>query len=151
SYVMRLTVESPQGRRKVYGAKRPSRPELASAPVVRVLGVEASFDRRSYMAGETAKLTIAADAASLSIQGLACGTGDGYTDRADEMRGLPVGDPIVIDWRGSRLAPRVLPFPVGQLASGVYALRIFTEDERVGYTPLIVRPATLGTARQAIV
>jgi N,N-dimethylformamidase beta subunit-like, C-terminal len=151
SYVMRLTVESAQGRRKVYGGKRPSRPELASAPVVRVLGVEASFDRRSYMPGETAKLTIAADAASLSIQVLACGTEDGYTDRADEMRGLPVGDPITIDWRSSRLAPRVVPFPVGQLASGVYALRILTEDERVGYTPLIVRPGTLGTARQAIV
>jgi N,N-dimethylformamidase beta subunit-like, C-terminal len=151
SYVMRLTVESAQGRRKVYGGKRPSRPELATAPVVRVLGVEASFDRRSYMPGETAKLTIAADAASLSIQVLACGTEDGYTDRADEMRGLPVGDPITIDWRSSRLGPRAVPFPVGQLASGVYGLRILTEDERVGYTPLIVRPATLGTARQAIV
>jgi N,N-dimethylformamidase beta subunit-like, C-terminal len=151
SYVMRLTVESAQGRRKVYGGRRPSRPELASAPVVRVLGVEASFDRRSYVAGETARLTIAADAASLSIQALACGTEDGYTDRADEMRGLPVGDPIVIDWRSSRLAPRVIPFPIGQLASGVYALRIVTEDGRLGYTPLIVRPTTLGTARQAIV
>jgi hypothetical protein len=151
SYVMRLTVESNQGRHKVYGGKRPSRPELATAPVVRVLGVEAAFDRRSYVPGETARLTIAADAASLKIQVLACGTEDGYTDRADEMRGLPVGDPVTIDWRGSRLAPRVVPFPIGQLASGVYALRIDTDDERVGYTPLIVRPATLGTARQLVV
>ena len=92
SYVMRLTVESAQGRRRVYGGTRPSRPELARAPVVRVLGVEASFDRRSYAVGETPRLTIAADAAALSIQLLACGTEDGYTDRADEMRGLPVGD-----------------------------------------------------------
>jgi hypothetical protein len=151
SYVMRLTVESPQGGRRVYGGTRPSRPELARAPVVRVLGVEAAFDRRSYVSGETARLTIAADTAALSIQLLACGTEDGYTDRADEMRGLPVGDPLTVDWRTSRLAPRTLPLPLGELASSVYAVRIDTEDGRVGYAPLIVRPATLGTARQAVV
>jgi hypothetical protein len=151
SYVMRLTVESAEGHRRVYGAKRPSRPELASAPVVRVLGVEAAFDRRSYVAGETARLTIAADAATLSIQVLACGTEDGYTDRADEMRGLPVGDPLVFDWRGSRLAPRTVPFQIGELASSVYALRIDTDDGRIGYVPLIVRPPLLGASRQALV
>jgi hypothetical protein len=151
SYVMRLTVETAEGRRKVYGGTRPSRPELARAPVVRVLGVEAALDRRSYTPGETARLTIAADANALSIQLLACGTEDGYTDRADEMRGLPVGEPITIDWRGSRFAPRMVPFPIGELASSVYALRIDTVDGRVGYTPLVVRPKTLGTARQAIV
>ena len=151
SYVMRLTVESPQGGRRVYGGTRPSRPELSRAGVVRVLGVEAALDRRSYVSGETARLTIAADAAALSIQLLAVGTEDGYTDRADEMRGLPVGDPIAVDWRGARLAPRTIPLPVAQLASGVYALRIDTDDGRVGYVPLIVRPPTLGAARQAIV
>ena len=42
SYVMRLTVEGKGGRR-VYGGRRPASPERASAPVVRVLGIEAAF------------------------------------------------------------------------------------------------------------
>ena len=45
----------------------------------------------------------------------------------------------------------MVPLPIGRLASNVYAVRIETEDGRVGYAPLIVRPATLGTARQAVV
>ena len=67
------------------------------------------------------------------------------------MRGLPVGDLVVIDWRSSRFAPRMVPLPIGELASNVYAVRIDTVDGRVGYAPLILRPATLGTSRQAVV
>ena len=48
SYVMRLTIEGNGGRR-VYGGRRPASPERASAPVVRVLGIEAAFTRRSYL------------------------------------------------------------------------------------------------------
>jgi hypothetical protein len=151
SYVMRLTVESPQGARRVYGGTRPSRPELSRAPVVRVLGVEAGFDKRSYAAGEIARLTITADAASLSVQLLACGSEPEYTDRSDEMRGAPVGDPIALDWNSSRLAPRAFRFQVADRPSGVYAARIDTDDGRVGYAPMIQRPATLGTVRQAVI
>jgi hypothetical protein len=151
SYVMRLTVESPQGARRVYGGTRPSRPELSRAPVVRVLGVETGFDKRSYAAGEIARLTITADAASLSVQLLACGSEPEYTDRSDEMRGAPVGDPIALDWNSSRLAPRAFRFQVADRPSGVYAARIDTDDGRVGYAPMIQRPATLGTVRQAVI
>jgi hypothetical protein len=119
--------------------------------VVRVLGVEAGFDKRSYAAGEVARLMIAADAANLSIQLLACGSEPEYTDRSDEMRGAPVGDPIALDWNGSGLAPRAFRFQVADRPSGVYAARIDTDDGRVGYAPMIQRPATLGTVRQAVI
>ena len=149
SYVMRLTVETAEGRRKVYG-DAPS-PELARAPVVRVLGVEAALDRRSYTPGETARLTIAADAARCRSNCSPAEPRTGTPTAPTRCAAYRLGEPITIDWRGSRFAPRMVPFPVGELASSVYALRIDTVDGRVGYAPLVVRPKTLGTARQAIV
>ena len=56
TYVMRLTVDDGRGNRKSYGGTRPGAPERSIAPVVRVLGVEAAFEKRSYMPLEPAKL-----------------------------------------------------------------------------------------------
>jgi hypothetical protein len=151
SYVMRLTVEDDIGNRKVYGGRRPATPARSVTPVVRVVGVEAAFEKRSYAPGETAALTITADCERLTLQFLACGTESEYTDRTDEMRGHPIGPPLSYGWKRKRSAPYTIAIPVPAWASGVYAAKLTTADGRAGFAPLILRPAVLGTARQAVV
>ena len=46
---------------------------------MRVLGVEAAFDKRSYAPLEPARLTITADAENVTLQFLAGGTETEYT------------------------------------------------------------------------
>jgi hypothetical protein len=150
SYVMRMTLR--QGaKEQVVGKRRPLRPDLGRAPIVRVLGVEAAFDRRSYVPDEPALLTICADARTLAIEMLACGREGGYTDRADEIRGVPMGEPMVVDWTRVRGLPTTVELRPGAWYSGVYAARVTTDDGRVGYAPFVLRPALLGGTRQAVV
>ena len=151
SYVMRLSVEDEGGLRRVYGGKRPSRADRSRTPVVRLLGVEGMFARRSYAAGETMQLTITTDAKALSLEILRCGTEDGFTDRNDEMRGLPVGPPVTLDWRRNRGRATTIAVPGGPWISGVYAARLTTDDGRVGFAPIVIRPPVLGTVREAVI
>ena len=66
---------------------------------MRILGVEAAFEQRSYAPLEPAELTITADAERITLQFLACGTETEYTDRTDEMRGEPIGPPLSYAWK----------------------------------------------------
>jgi hypothetical protein len=150
TYVMRLTIER-DGGHTVVGGRRPPRPELGRAPIVRVLGVEAAFDRRSYVPGEAALLTICADAQTLTIELLECGAEEGYTDRSDEMRGRPAGEPTVLDWRQVPGLPTAVELQPGAWPSGVYTARVTTDDGRVGFAPLVLKPPVLGATRQAVV
>jgi hypothetical protein len=112
SYVMRLTVETDGGRR-VYGRRRPVTPDRASAPVVRVLGVEAAFTRRSYVAEEPMALRVLADTPSFTLTFLRVGHGPEASLRNDDMTGLPMGDPITIDWSGKRSTRRAIVVQTG--------------------------------------
>ena len=151
TYVMRLTVDDGRGLTRTYGRRRPARADRGTAPVVRVLGVAAAFERRSYVPLEPARLTVTADAARLTVQLLACGTEAEYTDRTDEMRGNPIGEPLTFDWSRNRERPGTIQLRPGTWQSGVYAARITTDDGRVGFAPLVLRPAVLGTVREAAV
>ena len=151
TYVMRLTVEDADGNARTYGGRRPATPARSTSPVVRVLGIEAGFDKRSYAPLEPAQLTVHADAERLTLEFLACGTESEYTDRTDEMRGHPMGPPVSYGWKHKRSAPYTIAVTPGQWPSGVYAAKLTTTDGRVGFAPLILRPTTLGTARQAVV
>ncbi len=151
SYVMRMTVEDRHGARKTYGGVRPATPTRQRAPVVRVLGVEAAPLHRSYPAGGKAKIRILTDARTVTAQFLACGTEPEYTDRIDEMRGFPIGDPVTLDWRQHRGRPHTVWLRIGPWASGVYAVKLTTDDGRLGFAPVIVRPPVLGTVREAVV
>jgi len=151
TYVMRLTVEDGEGNRKSYGGSRPAKASRSTTPVVRVLGVEAAFEKRSYAPLEPARLTVTADAERITLQFLACGTEPEYTDRTDEMRGHPIGPPLSYGWRNKRSSPHTIVIAPGAWASGVYAAKLTTEDGRLGFAPLILRPATLGTVREAVV
>jgi hypothetical protein len=151
TYVMRMTVEDRAGGRKTYGGVRPTTPSRQRAPVVRVLGVEAAPLHRSYPAGGKAKIRVLTDAKTVTAQFLACGTEPEYTDRVDEMRGFPVGNPVTFDWREHRGHPHTVWLRIGPWASGVYAVKLTTDDGRLGFAPVIVRPPTLGTVREAVV
>jgi hypothetical protein len=119
--------------------------------VVRVLGVDAAFAVRSVAPGETATLVIRTDAANLSLQMLRSGPEAEPTYANNEIKGVPVGGPVAIPWQGHGNAPAPVPVPTGtDWPSGVYAARIDADDGRVGFAPLIVRPAA-PVARVAVV
>ena len=151
SYVMRLTVEGHGGRR-VYGRRRPTSPERATAPVVRVLGVEAAFTRRSYVAEERMALRVLADTPSFTLTFLRVGYGPDPSPRSDEMTGLPMGDPIAVDWNGKRSARQTIVVQSGiGWPSGLYTAKLETPDGRVGFAPFVIRPTSPGEGRIAVV
>ncbi len=151
SYVMRLTLGGPRDRQTILGGRRPASVARQQAAVVRVLGVEAAFLRRSYLPGETMELRILADAAALTLQFLHCGAEAESTDRSDEMKGAPMGDPVVLDWNGKRSGPVTIGVQSGDWPTGLYAARLMTEDGRIGFAPFILRPKSLGANRQLCV
>jgi hypothetical protein len=150
SYVMQLTVQDQHGKR-TYGKLRPVKPSLSRAPVVRILGIAAAFEKRSYVPNEPARLTITADAKRLTLQFIACGTEAEYSERPDVMSGLPVGPPRTFEWADKRSSPHSVVVSLGAWPSGVYAAKLTSDDGRVGFAPVLLRPAVLGTARQAVV
>lgn len=151
SYVMRLTITHSGGDETVLGGRRPASIARQQAPVVRVLGVEATFLRRSYAPGEPMELRIFADAASLTLQFLHCGAEGDSSQRNDELSGAPKGDPVPMDWTGKRSGPVTIIVQTGAWPSGFYAARLTTDDGRVGFAPFVLRPAAPGAQRQLVV
>ena len=150
SYVMRLTVGGDR-RRRIYGARRPSSPERARAPVVRVLGVEAAFTKRSYLPEEPMALRILADTSTFALTFLRVGHGPDPNLRSDELTGLPMSDPVSVDWRGKRSSPWKITIQTGDWPSGLYAAKLETDDGRMGFAPFVLRPTTPGATRVAAV
>jgi hypothetical protein len=151
SYVMRLTIAGHGGRPTVLGGRRPASVERQQAAVVRVLGVEAGFLRRSYAPGEAMELRVLADAPALSLQFLRCGAETEGTNRSDELKGAPMGDPVPLDWSGKRSGSVTITVQTGDWPTGFYAARLTTDDGRVGFAPFVLRPSVLGKARQLVV
>ncbi len=151
SYVMRLTVDGGTGRQTVVGGRRPASIAQQRAAVVRVLGIEAALDRRSYAPGEPMALTVFADAPALTLQFLRSGPERESTDRIDEIKGEPMGEPVPLDWTGKRSAPVTISVQAGEWPTGLYAIRLDAGDGRVGFAPYVLRPGTLGTVREALI
>ena len=150
SYVMRLTL-SKDGRRRVYGEKRPHTPERATAPVVHLLGVEAAFTRRSYVPTEPMDLLVRTDAPSFVLSFLRLGHGPYLSLRSDDLTGESMGAPVSVDWSGKRSAARRIRVQSGTWPSGLYAARLETPDGRVGFAPFVLRAPTPGPSRVAVV
>ena len=150
SYVMRLTL-SKDGRRRVYGEKRPHTPERATAPVVHLLGVEAAFTRRSYVPTEPMDLLVRTDAPSFVLSFLRLGHGPYLSLRSDDLTGESMGTPVSIDWSGKRSAARRIRVQSGTWPSGLYAAKLETPDGRVGFAPFVLRAPTPGPSRVAVV
>jgi hypothetical protein len=150
SYVMRLTL-SKDGRRRVYGEKRPHTPDRATAPVVHLLGVEAAFTRRSYLPTEPMDLLVRTDAPSFVLSFLRLGHGPYLSLRSDDLTGESMGAPVSVDWSGKRSAARRIRVQSGTWPSGLYAARLETPDGRVGFAPFVLRAPTPGPSRVAVV
>jgi hypothetical protein len=135
TYVLRLQV----GRRvymNIPGKRR-------RAPVVRILGVEAGFPRRSYAPGAQADLRITTDASSLRLQVFHYSSRALRRGRDFKTSGTAMTSPVRIDWRSHRNAPgRLRVVRAGDWPSGLYFLRLSAPDGRVGYAPFVVRPVT---------
>jgi hypothetical protein len=144
SYLIRLVVRSALGG-EVIGSLDRRVERLVPAPVVRVQGVEAGFSERSYAPGETARLRIASDAHRLYLRILWAGA-----ERAWDAVGKPITPPRRIVWR-HRDGPATLLLRIGAWRSGLYFARLRSSDGRVGYAPFIVRPASFGENRVALV
>jgi hypothetical protein len=142
TYTLRLTTTDLLGAKTVHGAASPAHPHLLRAPVVRVLGIDAALARRSYAPGEAATVVVAADASALTIQLFRSGTEPGPTYANDELNGVAAGDPQAIAWSANsdRPSPITLPLPA-ELPSGVYYVRLTSDDGRIGFAPFVVRPS----------
>jgi hypothetical protein len=133
TYLLQLRVGS-----RLYTNEPGKRPQ---APVVRVLGVEAGFPRRSYAPGERAELQIATDARELRLQVFHYTSQISPRDQDFKVSGTPMTPALRVDWGAHRNRPALLRFVrAGEWPSGLYFLRLSSGDGRVGYSPFIVRP-----------
>jgi hypothetical protein len=150
TYLLLLTVIDAAGNRRSYGAQTAYAQRYLAAPVVRVLGVDASFASQSYAPGDTAVLRIATDAPSFTLR-LYRAPGAKPSTAPDELAGTLVTDPEIVDWTSHADAPASIRLPVGDWPSGLYFAELDASDGRVGYAPFVVRPAALGAASRVAV
>jgi hypothetical protein len=149
TYLLRLLVRGKNGGLRVYGFEPPRPHRLTSGLVVRILGVEASFHRRSYPQGGPATVTIATDTPAVRIQVFSY-LGNGVRDPNTEA--VAMTPPIRLGWRGHRNTPHTVEVGRdGTWPSGLYFLRARTTDGRLAYAPFILRPRTPGEHRVAVV
>lgn len=109
--------------------------------VVRVLGVDAGFRALGAVPGEGVVLNVRTDAERLTVQLFQCGPEAEPTNSNDVMNGLPVTDPMTVDWSRNADRPGTIRLRVGDWPSGVYTARLEADDGRIGFAPLVVRPA----------
>src|SRR5699024_8571696 len=119
-----VTLVDRKGQRAVLGAANPAHRSLPAAPIVRVLGVDATFEQRSYGAGDSANLFIAAIAKSLTIDILQIGPEDSVIYSNDAINGVAVDPPVTVDWHLNTNASAAVALTIGSWPSGVYFARI---------------------------
>lgn len=151
TYIVRIRVTNSSGKTRLYGPPGGDSSRRGRAPVVRILGVEASMDARSYAPGGRAVLRVESDARRLTLQMFESGREELRTRRRDELLGTPVSDAVELDWRGRRRGHQRLRVAIGDWPTGMYFARLTADDGAVGYAPFIVRSRRLGTSRTAIV
>jgi hypothetical protein len=152
TYMLSLTTQDPASNVLTYGAPDPHVKRYPRAPVVRILGVDATFTKQSYLPGVPAALRIAADTTNLQAQVFQSGPEHEVTYADYLLGGVPVTDPVNLQWQDRRDAPHTITFQIGDWPSGFYFVKLTEPDGSFGYAPFIVRPRVLGeTSRVAVV
>ena len=106
-----------------------------------MLGLDAAFLQASYAPGDAMTMFVAADAHALTVQLFQSGPETVPTYANNLMNGVPVGDPLQIDWHLNVDGPAPINLTLDPtLPSGVYYARLQSSDGRIGYAPFIVRP-----------
>jgi hypothetical protein len=150
TYELSLTVIPPTGPAHVYGSLDHRLAWLQPAPVVRVMGIDAGFSKRSYAPGALARLRVATDVPSFTIQFFQAGPEDVPTS-GNSMEGVPVSEPREIDWSGHRNAPANLNLRLGDWPNGFYFAELTSPDGQDYYAPLVIRPHVYGLHGVAVV
>ena len=152
TYVLRLEATDTAGNLRGYGSLTALTNRYLRGPVVRVLGVDASFPQPSYAPGQFAVLRVASDAPTLTMQIFRVGGEEKPTYLANELSGLPVTQPRTLGWIGHSSAPGTVRLRVGAWRSGLYYVQLTAPDGNTGYAPFVVRPGLLGfQSRVAVV
>jgi N,N-dimethylformamidase beta subunit-like protein len=128
TYILRLQAQDATGA------------QAEQRSTVRLLGVDAGFGSLGAAPGDNAVLSVRTDAEQLTIQFLHSGPEKPNTYANDEIKGVPVTDPITIDWARNIDQPASIRLRIGDWPSGVYAARLQADDGRVGFAPIVVRP-----------
>jgi hypothetical protein len=136
TYVILVTVAS--GRRSLRYGRLTHNSDSFPGPIVRVLGVDASFDRSSYAPGDTAQLTIASDSIGLTLR-IADVAASETQPTVNSLDGPDLIEPQHYPWDANRDNAVRLPVPIGEWKPGVYFAVIRTDAGTVGYAPLIVK------------
>ena len=140
TYLLLLVARDRFGNRVAYGKTRPHAAWPPRGPVVRIRSVDAGFTQRRYFPGALAKLVVATDAPSFSIQFFRFGAFPGPRFAGEKLTGRPVSEPVEVDWRGRRSRPVALWRRIRSWPSGLYFARLEASDGRVGFAPFVVRP-----------
>jgi N,N-dimethylformamidase beta subunit-like, C-terminal len=150
TYLLVLTARDAAGNRRRYGAATAYVRRYLPAPVVRILGVDASFASQSYAPGDAALLRVATDAPSFTLRILRA-PGARPSPTPDALDGTPVTEGQEIDWSSHEDAPAAIRLPIGDWPSGLYYAELDASDGRVDYAPFVVRPPALGASSRVAV
>jgi hypothetical protein len=151
TYVLSLTTQDPASNVLTYGAPDPHVNRYPRAPVVRVLGVDATFTKQSYLPGQQAVLRVAADTPKLEAQFFHSGPEREVTYADYLLGGIPETDPVDLDWETRRDGPHAITFQIGNWPSGFYYVKLTEPDGSFGFAPFVVRPQLLGEASRVAV
>ncbi len=150
TYLLLMTATGAHGARRAYGSLNHRLERRQPAPVVRVRGVDAGFTKRSYAPGALARLRVATDVPSFTLQLFQAGPEQQAT-AGSAMEGVPVDEPRQVDWSTNRDAPRTIGVRLGDWPNGIYFARLTAPDGRSYYAPLVLRPHRYGLNRVAVV
>ena len=152
TYLIRLSTLDKAGNRRTYGADNARAGRRLSSAVVRVLGVDAGFTAESYVASSAARLAIETDATSLTLQTFRAGGEDTRTHSDTLMNGVPVDQPVTIEWKARHR--RATPQPRARPVADRRLLRQADRERRPDRLRArsSIRPTTLGErSRVAVV
>ena len=150
TYLVLLHAIDRAGHRTMYGARTAEAARRKRTAVIRVLGLDATFERASYRPGTLAGLRIETDAPSVTVQLFRAGSEKVRTTGDNVMNGAPVGGPRTWTFRRTSRHKRVA-VQIPDVPSGLLFAQLTAPDGRVGYAPFVLRPRTLGEKRIAIV
>ncbi len=151
TYVLSLTTVDTAGNQLTYGSPDARVRRYPRAPVVRVLGVDATFTKQSYAPGQVGAVRISTDEPSLTMQILKTGPETFVTYADNLLEGEPVTQPKVISWTRFRDRTGTLPVRIGLWPSGLYFVKLTAPDKTIGYAPFVLRPAVPGAASRVLV
>ena len=151
TYLIRITVRDKAGNKRTYGSSNAINGRRVTAPVVRVLGLEAGFTRESYREGQVARLAVSTDAPWFRIQIARAGGEDAPTYDDTVMHGVPVTKGRWINWTKRRDRPGFVRVPIESWGTGLFFAKLIASDGRVGFAPFVLRPLKPGPGRVAVV